>query len=68
MVAVPDDDACRAHCCSLTITVRSFAGNVRSLRGPHGRHPRSAQDEQFLHYGSNGPIETRRLFRVHPFV
>ena len=27
-------------------------------RNPHGRHPRPAQDGQFLHYGSNRPIET----------
>ena len=56
-------------------------GERRSLAGPHGRHPRSAQDEQFLHdrsdcqgvrfvkndlYCPNEPV--RCLFRVHPFV
>jgi len=49
MVAVPDVDASRARCWSLTIIVRSSAGNAESA-GPHGRRPRSTQAEQFLHY------------------
>ena len=55
MAAVPDVDACRARCWSLTIIVRSFAGNARTLQIRHGRHPRSAQAEQFLHYRSRSP-------------
>jgi len=29
---VPDGDACKARCCSLTTIVRSFAGSVRDCR------------------------------------
>lgn len=36
--------------------------------GPHGRHPRSAQAGQLLHYCRDRPIETPRLLCVHPFV
>ena len=32
MAAVPDVDASRARCWSLTTTVRSFAGNAASLQ------------------------------------
>ena len=32
MVDVPDDDACKARCCSLTTIVRSFAGERPRLQ------------------------------------
>ena len=55
MAAVPDAGACKALCCNRTITARSFAGNGPP-RNPHGRGPRSAQNEQFLHHCSDRPI------------
>ena len=35
--------------------VRSFAGNTEAS-SPHGREPRSAQSEQFLHYRSDRQV------------
>ncbi len=37
-------------------------GERPTARDPHGRQPRSAQAEQFLHYCGNRPIETSRAY------
>ena len=49
MADVPDDDACKARCCSLTTTVRSFAENAAACEIRMAADPRSAQVGQFLH-------------------